>query len=35
VPGSRESGYYDQAHWIDEFREFSGYAPGEVLDKAR
>jgi AraC-like DNA-binding protein len=26
-----ESGYYDQAHYIHDCREFSGYAPGKLL----
>ena len=26
-----ECGYYDQAHWINEFRELSGYTPGQYL----
>jgi len=28
-------GYYDQSHLINEFRAFSGYAPGELLRKPR
>ena len=28
-----ECGYYDQAHWINEFRDFSGYTPGQYLAK--
>jgi AraC-like DNA-binding protein len=26
-----ESGYYDQAHFIHDFKEFSGYSPGQLL----
>lgn len=30
-----DCGYYDQAHLINEFREFSGFAPGEFAALAR
>jgi len=26
-----ESGYYDQAHFIHDYKEFSGYSPGQLL----
>jgi len=29
-----ESGYYDQAHFIHDYKEFSGYSPGQLLDSA-
>jgi len=30
-----DCGYYDQAHWINEFRDLSGYTPGQYLARAR
>jgi transcriptional regulator GlxA family with amidase domain len=30
-----DSGYYDQAHFINEFRGFSGYTPGEFVTLER
>mgnify|MGYP003871831957 CR=1 FL=1 len=38
VPWSQlaaECGYYDQSHLVREFRAFSGYAPGELLRRAK
>jgi AraC-like DNA-binding protein len=29
-----ESGYYDQAHFIHDYKEYTGYAPGELLASA-
>lgn len=28
-----ESGYYDQAHFINDFKQFSGFTPGDYLQK--
>lgn len=30
---ARESGFYDQSHFINEFRIFSGFTPGEYMRK--
>jgi AraC-like DNA-binding protein len=30
---ARESGYYDQAHFIHDFKLFSGFTPGEYMKK--
>lgn len=30
---ARESGFYDQAHFIHDFRSFSGFTPGEYMNR--
>lgn len=30
---ARESGFYDQAHFIHDFRSFSGFTPGEYMSR--
>jgi AraC-like DNA-binding protein len=28
-----QSGFYDQAHFINDFRDFSGFTPGEYIKR--
>ena len=30
---ARESGFYDQAHFINEFKSFSGFTPNEYMKR--
>lgn len=30
---ARENGYYDQPHFINEFKSFSGFTPGEYINR--